>query len=474
MSASFASVLPSNPFFDPQWRKHTEASHAILASATIMSSIFSGYTHLFRPESIHNIADDEKYSLSDMNISPEIANDTTTRVQMYEFISKWLEVKLKSMQINIETNRSIHSSTQPLPPLISSLKKLPDLGLYDGGNHPRLLLQIEVDSGDMNRTIRKLGLGLIDQLRFERNLDDTITTCVGYYFPNNSSYTSVIKVSLTWSDETLDFRSSNDIVSKRRIISDIRRAVQLEKGKNITMPETTDKLFLLPLSKSFVEQKFGQGSVQCYSGLSIVIINSNTKKVYKKSFEMLAGERLLSLLYADPIDQCVLPTARTRDGFYVFDLVHSPLTHGEAKTCLILFAISVKDAITSIHHRKIAHLDIRLENICYDVNLSKALLIDFDRSVEEALFLSNPAYLEETYGKSIMYRVPTTFDIDADHSNLDWRQFGIMLCYILEPNEDYHHTEPKPQNRFLKELVQRGVYDPDLHDEWQKEQEQAE
>ena len=401
-----------------------------------MSSVFTNYSNLFRPESIHNIADDEKYSLCDMDISPEMANDTTSHIQMYELISHWLKDKLRGMRINIETNRSIHTSMHPLPPLLSSLKRLPDLGLYDRNNDPRLLLQIEVDSGGMNKTIRKLCLGLIDQLRFERNLDDTITTCIGFYFPNNSSSTSVIKVSLTWSDETLDFRSTNDIVLKRHIIHDIKTAVQLEKSKIITRPERTKDLFLLPLSKSFVEQKFGEGSVQCYSGLSIVIINGNNKKVYKKSFEMSAGERLSNLLHADPIDQCVLPTARTGDGFYVFDLVHSPLTHVQAKTCLILFASTVKDAITSIHQRQIAHLDIKLENVCYDVNLSKALLIDFDRSVESTLFLSSPIYLEETYGKSIMYTIPTTFPIDANHSNIDWRQFGIMLLQLADKNED--------------------------------------
>ena len=167
-----------------------------------------------------------------MDISPEMANDTTSHIQMYEFISNWLKNKLKDMRINIETNRSIHTSMHPLPPLLSLLKKLPDLGLYDRNNDPRLLLQIEVDSGDMNKTIRKLSLGLMDQLRFERNLDDTITTCIGFYFPNNSSSTSVIKVSLMWSDETIDFRSTNDIVLKRNIIREIKSAVRQEKKQN--------------------------------------------------------------------------------------------------------------------------------------------------------------------------------------------------------------------------------------------------
>ena len=40
----------------------------------------------------------------------------------------------------------MQTSNYPLPPLISSLQKLPDLCIYDRIQKTRILLQIEVDS----------------------------------------------------------------------------------------------------------------------------------------------------------------------------------------------------------------------------------------------------------------------------------------------------------------------------------------
>ena len=109
----------------------------------------------------------------------------------------------------------------------------------------------------------------------------------------------------------------------------------------------------------------------------------------------------------------------------MFDLVQPPLTCVEARMCLLEFVSTIRDAITSLRERKIAHLDIRLENICFDVNSSKALLIDVDRSVKYTL---------------------------------------------LEHNEDYRHTEPTSLNCFLKKLVEEGICDETLHDQWVQEQ----
>ena len=97
------------------------------------------------------------------------------------------------------------------------------------------------------------------------------------------------------------------------------------------------------------------------------------EKFIKKSFEMLAGECLSSLLHGDPINQCLLPTGLNEKGYFVFDPSQRCV---QARTCLLEFVSTVKDAITSLHEKKIVHLDIRLENICFDVNSLKALLID--------------------------------------------------------------------------------------------------
>ena len=141
-----------------------------------------------------------------MNISPEMASNTSNHIKMYELISVWLGNKLNSIHIgDIKVNKSMQTSNYPLPPLISSLRKIPDLCIYDRIQKTRILLQIEVDSGNLKRTLRKLALSLIDQLRYQRNLDDSISTCIGFYFPNNSSSTSVMKVTLIWLDETTDY-----------------------------------------------------------------------------------------------------------------------------------------------------------------------------------------------------------------------------------------------------------------------------
>ena len=128
------------------------------------------------------------------------------------------------MQIDIQVNKSGHTCNCPLPPLVSSLRKIPDLCIYDRNDKTRILLQLEVDSGDLNKTLRKLALSLIDQLRY-----DSITTCIGFYFPNNSSCTSVIKVTLMWSDETTDFTTTNSTVPRGNFIREIKTAIQLEK-----------------------------------------------------------------------------------------------------------------------------------------------------------------------------------------------------------------------------------------------------
>ena len=129
----------------------------------------------------------------------------------------------------------------------------------------------------------------------------------------------------------------------------------------------------------------------------------------------------------------------------------------------------MKDALASIHQREVAYLDIRLENICFDETCSKALLIDLDQSVSSTMFSSGISYLSETFGNSVMYTIPSTFPPNADHSNVDWWQFGIMLCNILERNEDYHYTKPTPQNDCLKKLLEKGKCDKILHDQWVEE-----
>ena len=67
-------------------------------------------------------------------------------------------------------------------------------------------------------------------------------------------------------------------------------------------------------------ENFEEGSVQCLSGYSVVVINNLTKKVYKRSFE--TAERLFELLTAAPLDQCALPKKVHDQRYFEFDLVN--------------------------------------------------------------------------------------------------------------------------------------------------------
>ena len=118
MSASFASVLPPNTFFNPQWTKETKASFAALMSATNLSNVLQNISNLFRPDVTEDIPDEQSYSLCEMDISINMAT-CSNHIQVHDLISKWLEKGLhRHVQIgNIKVNESMHSINQPLPAL---------------------------------------------------------------------------------------------------------------------------------------------------------------------------------------------------------------------------------------------------------------------------------------------------------------------------------------------------------------------
>ena len=75
-----------------------------------------------------------------------------------------------------------------------------------------MLVQIEVDSGNVE-TCRKLSLGLVDQLRLQRNHLDTINECRGFYLPpcgNRAGY--VQEVMIKWNDSLLKFNVESKTV----------------------------------------------------------------------------------------------------------------------------------------------------------------------------------------------------------------------------------------------------------------------
>ena len=74
-----------------------------------------------------------------------------------------------------------------------------------------------------------------------------------------------------------------------------------------------------------------------------------------------------------------------------------------------------------------AHLDIRLENVCFNVNY-KPVLIDLERT--EVITMGFPPYLDDA--ASCMYDEHKTIEEN------DWMQLGWMFAWVLDKSRSYH------------------------------------
>ena len=107
-----------------------------------------------------------------------------------------------------------------------------------------------------------------------------------------------------------------------------------------------------------------------------------------------------------------------------FKLYDKPLSEEEAQRHKVWFVSKVVKAANELHDRaKVAHLDIRLENICLDDDNNRLILVDLDRSRPIFLIAADVCYL---YVKDEMYWGPAGSH-DWPVSMLDWRQVGLKF-----------------------------------------------
>ena len=123
----------------------------------------------------------------------------------------------------------------------------------------------------------------------------------------------------------------------------------------------------------------------------------------------------------------------------------------------------MNEALTELHGVGLSHLDIRLPNICFDIEFN-AVLIDLDRSEKCNV---HPGISAEING--CMYKKPELLlRKDFTGKRLDYIQLGWMVAWILDSSKttDYHERVWGKQCRaiqndnFLNELVNNGTYNP--------------
>ncbi len=297
-------------------------------------------------------------------------------------------------------------------------------------NYP--LVQIEVESSrNEESTIMKLMYGLIDQLRYYKNKGVLISEVSGFFIPVNPGYFK--KVVCSWNDAKLTYIRKCISLRKDEFYTEIRDAFH---NQDVVIDDVFSTELVFPLSREFVKHTFGQDAEQMRSGDSIVILCSNEGCVYKHAFEAKEIQTLIRLHLSDcsfqysskPCDM------KTIDGmiYFKYKALNIPATKEEARADLCTFVHDLVEAITELHEVGYAHLDIRLENVCFN-ECGHAVLIDLDRSIEVTSSLFG------NYGSSQMYHRKNDVWVGE---NADWKQLSIMIHYILNEHiVDYHEIQ---------------------------------
>lgn len=423
------SSFPSRVRFD-------SATHASKSPGTVKALSFLVYDLAYT--STH-----PPYTLSRlMGCSPAANDNHTIGCQS---IKEWLCQ-------GTEANEDIRIDTSLGPPAdldqyFLQSKKRPDVAWYCTvrQHQPDITQQIELMSNrDCQNTIIKLGLGLIDQLKGQRNRDSSITDTSGFYFPLSEGHVEQIKV--TWSDSMHHFFLGGDKLEESAVKT--MYAVAEEKGKIRRIVAIPNCRFTIPLSATYMERVFGAGAYQVCSGASYVIASDD--QVFKQPFRRDEREQLNRLTYSTTALICsILPDGVVlRDG-HSFELCMKPFQLHEALPVVADFTSSTIAAIEELHTNGIAHLDIRAENICF--RDGSALLIDFDRS---AVCSYKACFLASLWGVSVMYTTGEGNNWDAEM--MDWRQLGIMILNNT-PESKYHSTYPvNLHHRFFEKLFNEG------------------
>lgn len=99
---------------------------------------------------------------------------------------------------------------------------------------------------------------------------------------------------------------------------------------------------------------------------------------------------------------------------------------------------AVSDALDELHHQfQMAHLDVRLPNICF--TSSENLEVNLDRW--EPVFRRYGNTALRRFVASVMHQARKDWTVDR----VDWRQLGIMVHAFLNNITGHaYHTQPPP------------------------------
>ena len=458
--AILASLIHDEGFSWSSWTKSTHASVRPRPNSSD-SSVSARTADLLNLLNVNRDPDSSPtYPLS--SVISNISSAATRRHDSTcEEVAKWIRDKA-NLPVNSEKIKigvGLPSPTRDDPLWIAS-RKHPDVSWHEG----EVVLQIEVVSSyNAEKTVNKLCLGLVDQLRSWKNRLSSVASIVGFVFPiSNVSRDAVdcgqcVKmVKLSWQDRMFQYNAEVIALDAGDVWNALSR-VQAEQLRQLnSLRSSANQHFTLPLSDRYVKDTFTMSAYQVKSGESVVILDD--EHAYKCPLSQRATHRLHFLSGNPPRFHSYTASAFPQEvvflgrPFYKFKRYGHPLKVQGIRPCKHAFIEAVIRSLQALHNETgIAHLDIRIENVCWD-NEGHAVFIDFDRSIEKDVLIKDG--VGNMYGDSLMYPATATWQSRPAWS-VDYRQIAIMIGHI-EGNTNPHRVPPPLLHPFMQKLYNEG------------------
>ena len=426
---------------------------SILSQSPVASSQLSHIVSIIPDEPDDSF---QSYTLSSMiESSYLVQNCDTNHANACFSIKNWLKSGRQA-----QANFSVDAKISNPPSCYLSSNVQPDLVWFRDSRENEVVCIMEVMSdGDRLKTILKLGLDMMKQLRFLRNRNDAITSVKGFYFPLGAGY--VEEATLTWEDKKMSFYLTSDVLHPDAVRDRIWQIGEEQLRQLASVDGCPCKGLNLPCSQNFLSTEFGNGSIQLPSGESLVVLNENRDRVYKNAFGKRESDQLMFFLYMNRqevqsqlISMPIEVEFHYGLSFFVFKALLPPPTVSQAKSCIKHFTKLVKESLEEFHRiTGCAHLDVCIDNVCFcqqtDGSLV-AVLVDLDRALE----VTDPLSSVCIYGKECaMYLTDNLQRLDQ----VDWRQLAIMILKILGLTKEDH----SPQSfscEFVRKLYHEGEF----------------
>ena len=373
----------------------------------------------------------EWYCLNDIPVMEKF-NDVTP----IEAVAKeYLKEVTSRLGFNLEYGGVNENPTgiDHLSPLFASLDKGPDAfaqrKITESCTLP--IMYIEVHSGNTTasyeNTLAKLLIEVIDQVRLLGNYQSTFSECIGFVFPNMEEPSFAAKLTLKWTESFL-FEYMFCALKKEVVKKEIKSAVGAIYSKlSSSLDVDAGMRYFIRLSEQSLLQ-VGEGLIQVPSKYNIVLCDQD---YYYKMFPDVKAELTCNIMKCRSCglscDQLSISCFVKPFGivcFYGFEKLPYQISRDQAKQCLYQFVVEVNDALDVLHnHFAFAHLDIKLDNICFNKNF-KPVLIDFDRAMP--VDYSADA-LPGLYPNGIMYSKPELAEDMWEYKHADFKQLGECI-----------------------------------------------